>query len=403
MFENVIGQKETVRALTSEIADGKLPHACLFLGLPYCGKLTTALEAARVLTCGGGKGDWACECASCRTQRELAHPHTVLLGPRYFDVEIAACADAFLRSPRQSTHFLFIRAVRKLTRRFDTAVWDAEDPRTRGVAEKAAKVEEQLLDLQPEGVRASPRVPGELLEQIVAACAQLAAHARGDAITVGQVRRLSAWAHLTASGSRKVAILENVDRMQESARNALLKLLEEPPEAVFLILLSTRRAAIIPTMLSRLRPYTFAQRSPAEEREVLAKIFRDETPRFASLRSFFLAWKEIDPETLSALAGRFVERVQEPRDASVDILAEMGEMFPRGKSPREKNQKEVVTSFLEELTQRLRGRLRTGPESIETLENWGRAIRDSQTRLEIYNISPQSVIESLFHRMRSFA
>jgi DNA polymerase III delta prime subunit len=394
MFENIIGQTETVQALREELAEGRFPRSSLFFGPPYCGKLSTALEAARALTCREGKGDWTCECASCRLHRELAHPYTVLLGPRYSGVEIAACADALMRNRRQPTRFLFLRAVRKLTRRFDPALWDSDDARLRSAQEKAGRIDELLLDL-PSGSDLPPEPQlGELLELIVAACAQLAILVRGDGISIGQIRRLSAWAHMTATASRKIAILENADRMQESARNALLKLLEEPPAEVHLIVLSTRRAAIIPTVLSRLRPYVFAPRSPAEEAEVLSKIFRAEPGRFPTLRSFFLAWKEINPEMLSALAGRFWEGVGED-DAGSEILGEIEDMLSGSKS-----QKETATSFLEELTSRFREQLGKQTMAIDTLEEWSRAIRESHLRLDLYNINPLNVVEALFYRMR---
>ena len=58
---------------------------------------------------------------------------------------------------------------------------------------------------------------------------------------------------------------------------------------------------MIPTVLSRLRPYAFFSRGPDEEKDVLAKIFRDETGRYANLRSFFLAWKDIKAEEIRAV------------------------------------------------------------------------------------------------------
>ena len=72
-------------------AAGAFPRASLFAGPPFAGKLSTALEAARVLTCAAD-GAWGCECTACRQQRELVHPHTVMLGWRYADVEIPASA-----------------------------------------------------------------------------------------------------------------------------------------------------------------------------------------------------------------------------------------------------------------------------------------------------------------------
>jgi DNA polymerase-3 subunit gamma/tau len=403
MFENIIGHAATVQMLREELGQARFPRASLFFGPPYTGKLSSALEAARVLTCREGRAEWSCACHSCRLQKELAHPHTVLLGTRYADVEIAACAEVLMRSRKQPTQYLFLRAVRKLTRRFDAAILDTDDTRLKGALDRVSLIEDLLGELQPGGELPPERELGELLEKVVAASVQLAAQVRPDGITVGQVRKLAAWAHITATESRKVAILENADRMQESARNALLKLLEEPPEAVSIILLSTRRAAIMPTILSRLRPYPFEQRSAAEEKEVMAKIFREETPAFEGLRGYFLAWKEINPEKLTILAGKFLDQVWSPDSPSFDIAEELSQLLPDRKGRRERSPKETIISFLEELTFRFLALLRDGRGSVETFEEWNAAVREALMRLDVYNMSPQTVLESLLYRMRHAA
>ena len=408
MFENIIGQTETIRALRGELAQGRFPRSSLFFGPAYAGKLSTALEAARVLTCAEGRGEWSCECASCRMQRELTHPQTVLLGPRYADVEIAASADALMRSRKPSTLYLLLRAVRKLTRRFDFWIADADDARVKGMQERVAQLEELVDGLSPGSELPPARELGELLERIVAAAAPVAAQVRSDTISIGQVRRLAAWAHLTAGGSRKIALIENADRMQDSARNALLKLLEEPPASVHLILLSTRRAAIIPTILSRLRPYSFPARTEREEKDVMTKIFRGDAEgvirgdagHFPGLRGFFLAWREINPEKLSQLARRFMELARGANDPGVDIVEEMSELLPERKPQRGRSSRETLASFLEELMTHLGELLREGSASPESLERWSAAARDALARIESYNMQPAAVVEALFYRLR---
>lgn len=235
----------------------------------------------------------------------------------------------------------------------------------------------------------------DLTSRIIDACAQLAEQARGDSIGVGQVRLLSAWAHAT-SESRKVAILENADRMLDSARNALLKLLEEPPEGVHLLLLTTRRSAMLPTVASRLRPYVFTPRSAQEEAEVLLKIFR-ETAAGRSLRGYFLAWKQINAEALAGLSRSFVEKALAP-DPSTDILDDLAEVFASRRA-----QKEAAVSFLEELTLRMRELLRDRAAPLALLEQWTAWAREAAGRLELYNVSPATAVEELFLRMRGAA
>ncbi|HET6486073.1 MAG TPA: hypothetical protein VFH83_06615 [Spirochaetia bacterium] len=407
MFENIIGQTETLHGLSEEIAAGILPRAILFAGPAYSGKLSTALEVARILTCIGDNGAWTCECSSCRQQKELSHPQTVLLGSRYSEVEIAASAGSLLASRRPVTQYLFLRAVRKLTRRFDPSIFDAEDTRVRATREKAAAIEELLSAVEPGRELGSERELTAQVDEILGACLQLLALQRADGVSIAQVRRLASWAHLGAGGQQKVAIIENADRLQDSARNALLKLLEEPPQSVHFLLLSTRRAAIAPTILSRLRPYAFRQRDAAEEREVLARVFHVEDAPYDSLRAFFMAWRALSPERVSILAKRFLELVDaEGNGGRADILNELAELTADSSGKRERgarrtaaSQREAALAFLEELTVQLSARLRAAPDAPESAEQGSEAIREAVTRIDALNISPPLVLESLFYRM----
>lgn len=53
------------------------------------------------------------------------------------------------------------------------------------------------------------------------------------------------------SGPRKVYIMDEAEKMNVQAQNALLKTLEEPPGYAVLLLLATRTEAMLPTILSR--------------------------------------------------------------------------------------------------------------------------------------------------------
>ena len=335
-------------------------------------------------------------------QKELAHPQTVLLGARYADVEIAASADSLVRSRKPATLYLLLRAIRKLTRRFDPSVADTDDTRVKGMQDRVALLEELAAELVPGAELPPARQLGELTEKIITAAAPVAAQVRGDMISIGQVRRLAAWSHLTAAGSRKVAIIENADRMLDSSRNSLLKLLEEPPSSVHFILLTTRRAAIIPTILSRLRPYSLPARTAEQEKEVMTRVFRRDAEGLPGLRGFFLAWREINPEKLSQLARRFVELARGP-ESGVDIVEEMAELLPERTTKRGRSSRETLSSFLEELLTHLGELLREGGVSTESLERWNAAARDAHARVESLNMQPSAVMEALYYRVRGDA
>jgi DNA polymerase-3 subunit delta' len=71
-------------------------------------------------------------------------------------------------------------------------------------------------------------------------------------ITIEQIRRIIRECYLKPyEGKYRVYIIQQCDRMSEEASNALLKTLEEPPEQVVLILLSSFPEKILPTLVSR--------------------------------------------------------------------------------------------------------------------------------------------------------
>ena len=70
-----------------------------------------------------------------------------------------------------------------------------------------------------------------------------------DAITARQfVER----AQLGAFGSKRLLVVKNADQMSEIVQNTLLKLLEEPPSSVVIVLQTQLPIQLLPTVLSRL-------------------------------------------------------------------------------------------------------------------------------------------------------
>lgn len=73
-------------------------------------------------------------------------------------------------------------------------------------------------------------------------------------ITVEEVRKLAHFfAMSVVDGGRRVVIVDAVDEMNVNAANALLKMLEEPPEGAVLLLVSHQPARLLPTIRSRCR------------------------------------------------------------------------------------------------------------------------------------------------------
>ncbi|WP_404399235.1 DNA polymerase III subunit delta' [Idiomarina seosinensis] len=76
----------------------------------------------------------------------------------------------------------------------------------------------------------------------------------GTRIGIDQVRQLQQQATQTANqGGARVAIIRPADKLTEQAANAILKILEEPPEDLFWLLAVEQAAHLLPTLKSRLQ------------------------------------------------------------------------------------------------------------------------------------------------------
>ncbi|MGB6798621.1 MAG: DNA polymerase III subunit delta', partial [Xanthobacteraceae bacterium] len=76
-------------------------------------------------------------------------------------------------------------------------------------------------------------------------------------IAVDDIRRTVAFFGSTAGeGGWRVAIVDAVDELNRAGANALLKVLEEPPERALLLLVSHSAARVLPTLRSRCRILT---------------------------------------------------------------------------------------------------------------------------------------------------
>lgn len=149
-----------------------------------------------------------------------------------------------------------MRAVRKLISKFNSVLWNGDDKLSK-FSPLLQNIEEGLEKIQPGRILPDDEELRKILDSIEKDCTKLESSFLYSSLPVLQIRNFSSWAHLSSSNGRKVLIIENADLMADSARNALLKILEEPPEDVIFILTTTKRGAILPTILSRVRTYNF--------------------------------------------------------------------------------------------------------------------------------------------------
>ncbi|MBQ5999233.1 MAG: DNA polymerase III [Treponema sp.] len=309
MFDNVLHQSVT-KLLIHDISQNSLPGAVLFSGPQGSGKFSCALEIARILSCTGEKrGHWLCECPSCMQNKALVSQNVLIAGPKDCTPEILAASDTFLNAVYNNAkylmaaRFLFIRSIRKLTMRFNPVLWQGDDKLSK-IAAIISDIDEELEPIDFPHELPEPEKIEKACKKLCELTQKLESSFMYDSIPIAHIRNASAWAHLKSSDGKKTIIIENADRMLESVRNALLKILEEPPADTVFVLTTSRRNAVMPTILSRVRTYSFTERTTEQQQEVINRVFHKETFN-GSIDDFLLTYLPVSPDVLKANSGKF--------------------------------------------------------------------------------------------------
>jgi DNA polymerase-3 subunit delta' len=103
-------------------------------------------------------------------------------------------------------------------------------------------------------------------------------------LTIQQTRLLKERAaFMPMHGSRRIFLIDHIDRANDQAANSLLKTLEEPPPHLLLIMTAENAYNLLPTIRSRAVPFHFAPLAPEEMREFIRTRGLDEPGRRMAL------------------------------------------------------------------------------------------------------------------------
>jgi len=430
VFENLLGQSAASQ-LIADIEGASLAPAMLFSGPPASGKGTAALELARVISCEAAdnavRASWNCPCPSCNRHRLLVHPDLLCLGNKPFSAEIAASASSFLKEAgNHSSRMLFIRSVRKLLARFNPVLWE-DEPKAGKISPLVNSLEEDLDDLAFLTGQ-SPVDSGsvtKLAEEIIKGAFKLHSEGMGEAIPIGQIRRAAFWSRLAPASGGKCLVIENAHRMQEEARNSLLKLLEEPPARLTVVLTAPRPLSLIPTILSRLRPYAFNSRGAEAEQEVIRRVFKAEGYT-GGISHYLDSFLPVTSDALEALAAFFAASVayraaliskRQGRPLSEEVVMLGKSSAPKAEAaglgrPKEdaaavinlivdKAAKFEVRSLFSRFLSCLLAQVSVSakssgsPPSVSFSQAWKQCSEWAETAAGIYNLRPPQVLEKL--------
>ena len=387
MYDNLLYQSVD-SLLTADIKNDNLPGSVLFSGPDATGKLTAALETSRILSCKNNpRGKWSCSCSSCMQHKALVNSNTILLGPRDCCLEISASKKAFLTAfytgeHVEATRYLFVRSVRKLTMRFNPILWQ-DSKKLSKISSYTSTLDELLEEIDP---------PRELpqYEELSKICDKIEKEALGleeefmyDSISISHIRNLSSWARISLSEGKKVIIIEKAERMLEGARNALLKILEEPPENTMFILTTSKRNSVMPTILSRVRTYNFTARTDVQSKEIIDRVYHDESE--GTIQQYLQTFLAIPPQKIKEYTHNFYKEIVNGIIPDVASLVKDCNKF----DPRI-----LLQLFLENIYQIQKSAL-TSSKGVEASSQCTKAVRDCWNNVTVYNMSVEASLEQL--------
>lgn len=220
----VIGQERVKDLLRRSIERRQLAHAYLFYGLRGVGKQAMAVEFAKTILCSRGTTESCGECASCRKVAALQHADLAIITPL---------------------------PVGKGEKTGDDPIESLEDEQIQTVR--------QQLALKSGNLYHEIQIP------------------KANFIKINSVRNLKRSSSFTSvEGTWKVFLIFDADKMNAEASNSLLKTLEEPSDKTLLVLTTSEKDRLLPTILSRCQLVQF---SPLQDKEIAGALEeRDHIP-----------------------------------------------------------------------------------------------------------------------------
>lgn len=207
-WDSIIGQQRVKKALRAVIASGRMPHAWLFTGPEGIGKDAAAIEVARCLRCErpGPTAEACGTCRSCVTTGELQN---------------------------SNVQFVFALPSGK-----------GEDSRSDSPLLRLSDGEISLIQ---EEMRKKANDPYHNISI-----------PKAQQIKISSIRQVKRDAAMSSTEpGKRVIIISEAHLMRDEAANAFLKTLEEPSAQTHLILTTSHRERLLPTIISRCQEVRF--------------------------------------------------------------------------------------------------------------------------------------------------
>jgi DNA polymerase-3 subunit delta' len=164
---------------------------------------------------------------------------------------------------------------------------------------------------------------------------------KAKSISIDQIRNMQTETHLPPyEGKYKVFVIDGAHLLSHEAANSILKILEEPPPNILIMLLTTRESALLPTIASRCQRVELRPLPLGSVRDVLVKdyqITQDKADLLARLSGGCLGWALLalrDENLLSDREERLADFARLHTAGTRDRLAyaaDLASLFSKGR------------------------------------------------------------------------
>jgi DNA polymerase III delta prime subunit len=387
VFHDIYGQRETVVQLQKSLRGKRLPSALLFQGPRYAGRLSLAVETARIRSCTSS-GESGCLCSNCRMSQVGGNPYTVLMLSRDVMPEIRAGLDLLQRVPNSEHVRFFMQQVRKLIGKYQSELFEDTSANAKLLLKAAFEIDEKLVNLESQPINKKTAV---LAEKISGDCEKLAASAKSGNIPVSQIRKITTWSYSTPEHSAKTIILEGIEKISDASKNALLKTLEEPPNNTLFIIISEQPGALPLTILSRVRKYQISERLWPDQEKVIRSVFEDDPDNYDSIKTFFMVKSGIDCRSLRSEAELYVASLLQRKDIPYSALQGL-----LSKISKEKLYAEFITETIQVLEEEVDARLIPSSKAAAVMQE----LHSAYAKNRYFNQNPALSLEALHNSIR---
>jgi len=329
-----------------------------------------------------------CLCENCRNSSIGIHPYTIMLLSRDFTKEILAAYDSYRKKKIPETGRLFVTQVRKLISRYRTDLHEVSTAAAKSLMKTAFEIDELLMVFQEEksGV-GTLKQAGEIVKK----SKQLAAAVKSGNIPVSQIRKIATWIYSAPENQVKCIIIEGLEGITDASKNALLKILEEPPKNTYFFLIAESIGRIPQTILSRVRRYSFLPLDEKSKNDVIQEIYLDDPELYDSLKTFFMTKSGVNCRQLHDDAETFLLSAMNRSEISYKDFQLLLSKIHTGK---------LFSEFISEIVVVLEQEVEDRLISRENAAGILRDIKMVSTRQTTFNQHSALALETLYNTIR---